>query len=94
MKYATSCSCETLVVISTTLEYNMGIIILALILIIVPIFYILNNSKLSTTKKALIIIAIVLFLLVCILYIFITGWERGRNPKQPESEKIEQNNNK
>ncbi|MRM83993.1 hypothetical protein [Riemerella anatipestifer] len=68
----------------------MGILIPSLILILFLIFLVLRSSRLTKTEKLSIIIFIILFFLIGITYIFITGWERGRDPQIPEYEKIEQ----
>ncbi|OAH69307.1 hypothetical protein AXA65_14805 [Chryseobacterium sp. FP211-J200] len=48
-----------------------------------------NISKLTLMKKILIIVSVLFVFFSVLTYIFITGWERGREPKRADFEMYE-----
>ena len=67
----------------------MGITILFLIVLCVLIIILSNISKLTLMKKILIIVSVLLVFFSVLTYVFITGWERGREPKRADFEMYE-----
>lgn len=67
----------------------MGITILFLIVLCVLIIILFNIPKLTLMKKILIIVSVLLVFFSVLAYVFITGWERGREPKRADSEVYE-----
>lgn len=71
----------------------MGITILFLIVLCVLIIILFSIPKLTLMKKILIIVSVLLVFFSVLVYVFITGWERGREPKRADFEtEIEKTN--
>lgn len=70
----------------------MGIIIFFFIALLVPIFFILKNPKISLMQKSLMIFSVIVVSVGILCYVFITGFERGRDPKILDYEIESQNN--
>lgn len=64
----------------------MGITALFLIVLLVLIFFVSRIPKLTLMKKILIIVSVLLVCFSVLVYVFVTGWERGRTPKKPDFE--------
>lgn len=70
----------------------MGIIIFFFIALLVPIFFISKNPKISLMQKSLMIFSVIVVSVGILCYVFITGFERGRDPKILDYEIESQNN--
>lgn len=64
----------------------MGITALFLIVTLILILVVSSIPKLTLMKKILIIVSVLLVCFSVLIYVFITGWERGRTPKKADYE--------